>query len=300
MSYLHQTSLASGAIASNDALVIAIDTLVDGVHFPPTTDVEDIAYKALAVNLSDLAAMGATPVSGVYVLATNQQNQQWTQAFDTAIKRFAEAVEMQITGTTTRLGSLSVSVQVFGDVPGDSYLSRAGARTGDAVMVTGTLGDAGLGLALVQGRVGATAADERYLRGRLNRPTPRLREARVLRDVASAAIDVSDGLLADLGHILEQSRCGATLTAAAVPLSESAVRFAGPDGALESALSAGDDYELCFTCSPHSVESIQRQLASIGGKATLIGHIDSTPGLRCIGDAGEAHQSNAIGWEHFT
>lgn len=292
--------LASDKLAPGHALAIAIDTLVDAVHFPTGTAVEDIAYKALAVNLSDLAAIGAVPLSAIYVLATEHVNQPWAQAFTAFITCYARSVGIPIDGEVSRAGSTSVSVQVFGEVPYNQHLSRAGARPGDVVMVTGTLGDAGIGLALEQGRMSASADDERYLTSRLRRPTPRLREALILRGLASAAIDVSDGLLADLGHILEKSHCGATVSTAALPLSESALRVTGGGGAVESALGAGDDYELCFTCGSDALESIQRQFLSIDSVVTRIGTVESAPGLRCTGPDGAIHKATRTGWQHFS
>ena len=285
---------------STRAKAIALDTLVEGVHFPPAVSVEDIAYKALAVNLSDLAAMGALPRAAHYSLAIDRQDAAWVQTFDVAIRAYAHTLGISVTGQVCQLGTLNVTVQAIGDLPVDRYVTRAGARAGDAILVTGTLGDAALGLSVAQGKLAGDVEDEEFLKRRLNRPSPQLQAGAIMRDVAHAGIDISDGLLSDLGHILEQSKCGATLQLAALPLSDCAVRLAGRQAATDAALSGGDDYELCITCAPRSASELSRQLAAVGCATKCIGQIDERPGLRCVTRTGETYEPSVTGWQHFT
>jgi thiamine-monophosphate kinase len=199
-------------------LAVATDTLVEGVHFPPQTAPETIGHKALAVNLSDMAAMGAEPRWATLALTLPQADEDWLTAFSSGFLALAAAEGVQLIGGDTTRGPLSITVQILGLLPSGSALRRSGACAGDLVYVTGTLGDAGLALRMLQHAHGS-AAVAAPLAQRLNQPQPRTQEGLALRGIASAAIDISDGLCADLGHILAASGVGAHINLAALPLS---------------------------------------------------------------------------------
>jgi thiamine-monophosphate kinase len=278
-------------IPSNMQLVIAIDTLVEGVHFPLTTRPEDIGYKVLAVNLSDLAAMGATPTWFTLALTCPKTDEIWLTKFSQGLLELAKAAQVSLIGGDTTCGPLTITIQIAGFVPPGCALQRSGAQPGDGIYVTGTLGDAGLGLASVQKRVTLPRRIQEFVESRLNRPTPRLSEGQALRGIASSAIDVSDGLVADLGHILSASAVGAILELDCLPLS-SALRSHLP-WAWHLALSGGDDYELCFTV-PRSRENLLP-----ADSFTRIGTIERTPGLRCLDADGHLFMPQKTGYEHF-
>ena len=230
-------------------VVVAVDTLVDGVHFPSGTPAFDVGYKALAVNLSDLAAMGATATDAAAVVSLPESLQPaWLAGFRAGMESLARSHGVAVTALDSTNGALSVSVEVHGRCPAGGALTRAGARTGDRVFVSGTLGDAGGGLAVALGRHPARpAASAATLLAGLRRPAPRLALGAALRGIASAAIDVSDGLCQDLGHLLTASGVGARVDASLVPVSRALREVHGDTAARALALSAGDDYELVFT-----------------------------------------------------
>lgn len=282
----------------NHQLVIAIDTLVAGVHFPPETASAEVGYKALAVNLSDLAAMGATPVWFTLALTMPGPDEAWLAGFSAGLFELAQNHAIPLVGGDTTRGPLTITIQAAGQVPPGAALLRRGARPGDAIYVTGTLGDAGVGLQIAQGRLSAAPGDASYLLGRLNRPTPRLDAGVALRGVASAAIDISDGLAADLGHILEQSGVGATIELMRLPLSPALQRTL-EDTAKRCAatLHAGDDYELCF-CVPPEREALLGRLARHVA-VTRIGTIEAAAGLRIADGAGRIQTLELRGYDHF-
>jgi len=280
-------------------LVLAVDTLVSGVHFPEDTPPEDIGYKALAVNLSDLAAMGAEPAWLSLALTLPEPDEAWLAGFAAGLFELADAHGMALVGGDTTRGPLSVSVQVAGLVPAGGALRRAGARPGDLVCVTGTLGDAALGLQVAQGRLDRGVEDNDFLRKRLDRPTPRVAAGQALRERAHAGIDISDGLGADLGHLLEAGGVGARLDLSRLPLSPAFERYraglADPDAALSLALGGGDDYELCLSLSPEVFEA----LPALDVALTRVGVIEERPGLRCVDGAGRECTAVPGGYRHF-
>jgi thiamine-monophosphate kinase len=223
--------------------VISMDTLIGDVHFPLDTRPADIAYKALAVNLSDLAAMAATPSWFLLSLSLPRFDASWLQEFADGLKQTAERFKLQLIGGDTCRGALSISVQIAGLVPAGEFVTRAGASPGDLVLVSGTLGYAGLGLAFQQGRIDLPQALRPRCLEALNHPQPRLELAGLLRDYATAAIDISDGLQGDLGHVLKASHCGACLDRAALPVDP----WLRQQELYTYALAAGDDYEICCT-----------------------------------------------------
>ncbi|HET6913560.1 MAG TPA: thiamine-phosphate kinase [Rhodanobacteraceae bacterium] len=285
-------------------LVACTDTLVEGVHFPRGTAPEDIGWKSLAVNLSDLAAMGATPAWAMLALTLPNADRRFVEAFADGFAQLARANAVSLVGGDTTQGPLSITVSAFGFVPESRALLRSGARVGDAVFVTGRVGDAAAALGLIRdaglGTRDSTNQQARAeLLARLNRPEPRVAAGLALRDVASACIDVSDGLLADLGHICEASGVGAIVDADALPLSSAMLALFDAEQRRGFALSGGDDYELCFTASVGRADRIAADFARLGFGAARIGRIVAEPGLRVRDANGNAVETPRRGWQHF-
>jgi len=280
-------------------LAVCMDTLVAGVHFPLETTAAGIGHKALAVNLSDLAAMGAEPAWATLALTVPDNDATWLASFSDAFFALADRYAVQLVGGDTTRGPLAVTVQAHGFVTPGKALRRQGARPGERIYVTGTLGDAGLALRM-------TDPGDSWLRTRLDFPEPRIEAGLVLRDYASAAIDISDGLLADLGHLLEGDRLGASLRIDALPRSEAfleAMQVLDPDRRgvyYELPLSAGDDYELCFTVAEKYCGEMEARLAGIPGGCRWIGVVEAAPGIRCYRDDGSPYRPSVIGYQHFS
>ena len=279
-------------------MAVAVDTLVDGVHFPSDTPAFDVGYKALAVNLSDLAAMGATATEAVAVVSIPEDlDTAWLAGFRAGLESLASSIGVAVTALDAVRGALSASVEVHGRCPAGEALTRSGARAGDRIFVSGTLGDAGGGLEIALGRRPARpGASARALVARLRRPEPRLGLGVALRGVAGAAIDVSDGLCQDLGHVLAASGAGARVDASLVPLSRALLDVTGDTAARELALSAGDDYELLFTVPPERVGRLDT--LEVAEAVTEIGVIEPEPGLR-LEDAAGATVPAPPGYRHF-
>jgi thiamine-monophosphate kinase len=231
-------------------LATSVDTLVEGVHFLPDTFPEDLGFRAVSVAASDLAAMGARPVGMTLALTLPEADDFWLNAFSQGVGQAVSAYELPLVGGDTTRGPLTITVQVFGAVPGGQALLRGGARVGDAVCVSGPLGDAAAGLALLRGEWRATPEAAEYLVDRYNRPRARLELGRALLGAATAAIDISDGLLQDAGHIAAASGVCLELETAALPVSSAVESIGDREKVLKWALSGGDDYELCFTLPP--------------------------------------------------
>jgi thiamine-monophosphate kinase len=281
---------------AGEQLVVVADTLVDGVHFPRGFPAADIAYRALAVNLSDLAAMGATPYWATLALTIPQADETWLRPFTDTLRDTLGRYRIALVGGDTTRGPLTVTVQLIGGVPRGTALTRHGARSGDAIYVSGCTGDAAAGLQCLQ-RATATSPDEDTLIEKFRHPQPRLALGVALRGIASACIDISDGLLADLGHIAARSGCGAEIVDASVLLSPALRRECAPDVALSMALTGGDDYELCFTVPP----SAQKLFAQISGEfpeVRLIGKMIAGSGVQVVG-ASEAWRTTQPGFRHF-
>ncbi|AOU97302.1 thiamine-phosphate kinase [Acidihalobacter yilgarnensis] len=280
---------------SGQVLVATVDTLIAGVHFPEQTAPEDIGHKSLAVNLSDLAAMGAEPAWVTLAISLPKVDDRWLYAFAEGFYALAARHRVALVGGDTTRGPLCITVQALGWVPEGEALRRTGARPGDDIYVTGTLGDAGLGLAVVQSRIQVDPAHREALLARLNRPEPRIETGLALRGLASAAIDISDGLAADLGHLLEASGVGARVELDRLPRSD-AVRLADPHGRL--ALTAGDDYELAFTLPPGCEADLARYAERLP-PYTRIGRVEAVPGLRLIDAQGNPFAFSHRGYDHF-
>ena len=280
-------------VPADSELVVCMDTLVAGVHFPESTAAAAIGHKALAVNLSDLAAMGATPAWVTLSLTLPDDDPVWLENFSQGFFRLADRYDVQLVGGDTTRGPLSVTVQAHGFVPAGRALRRQGAQAGDRIYVTGTLGDAGLALCM------GDQADT-VLRQRLDYPDPRISAGQLLRGVASAAIDVSDGLLADLGHLLEADGLGASINIDELPRSATLTAATRQQSSFyELPLSAGDDYELCFTVPEKDCIEMETALFSQSLEFTAIGVIEQEPGIRCYQANGDLYQAVTNGYQHF-
>ena len=293
-------------VAPGRQLVACTDTLVAGVHFPLDAAPEDVGWKSLAVNLSDLAAMGAVPAWALLALTLPDADARFVESFAAGFAALARAHDVALIGGDTTQGPLSITVTALGTVPAGEALTRAGARVGDAVFVTGTLGDAAGALRLLQAAGnGEQPAEgrrpsEAALSSRLNRPEPRMAAGLALRGIASACIDVSDGLLADLGHVCAASGAGAELDVAALPLSSVLTTAFDAATCRELALAGGDDYELCFTVAGAREAGMQAALARKGCGATRIGRIVAGSGVRVLDGHGNEVATPQSGWEHFS
>lgn len=277
-------------------LAVSIDTLVSGVHFLPDCDPEGLGHKSLAAGLSDLAAMGAEPAWATLALTLPAADDAWVGAFARGLAALAVDHRLALVGGDITRGPLTVSVQVHGFVPAGEGVRRSGARPGDLVCVSGTLGDAALALALIE----AGGPVPEALRGRLERPTPRVALGLALRGLASAMIDLSDGLAADLGHILEASgNPGAEVRLGDLPLSDAVARRVREVGDWTLAAAGGDDYELCFTVPPHRGAGIADAAAAAHCVVAVIGAITATPGLRFLRPDGGVWRPRHSGYVHF-
>ncbi len=282
------------AVPADMSLVVAIDTLVEGIHFPINTSAEDIGYKLLAVNLSDMAAMGAEPAWFTLALTLPESDEVWLAGFATGIAKLANQHGVQLIGGDTTQGPRVLSLQAHGLVPAQHILKRSGAQVGDRIYVTGTLGDAALGLQIAL--KGAQHPNADYLLQRLNRPTPRVSLGVALRTLAHSAIDLSDGLLADLAHICQQSHVAAVLELNQLPLSPA---YRATPATIDTALNGGDDYELCFTASAAADEKIKALVQQHGCAISCIGEVVKGEGIRCYLD-GTLYPTKKSGYQHFT
>ncbi len=280
-------------------LVLAVDTLLAGVHFPENTPAEAIGHKALAVNLSDLAAMGAEPAWAILALSLPHVDEAWLAAFCRGFHCLAQQHGVRLVGGDTTRGPLAVTVQISGFVTPGRALRRSGARVGDFIYVTGPVGDAGLGLKLALGELDLPPQQAEACLRRLHRPSPRVSEGQALLGLASAAIDISDGLLADLGHILQASGVGARLWAEHLPLSQVLRQRLSALGGWRFPLTAGDDYELCFTAPPERAGMCEDLLRQWGWGGARIGVIEAERGLRWESVSGQVQTVQVGGYDHF-
>lgn len=277
-------------------LAVSIDTLVSGVHFLADTDPEGLGHKSLAVGLSDLAAMGAEPAWATLALTIPNADDSWLRAFSRGFAVLAGKHGVQLVGGDTTRGPLGISVQVHGLVPRGRAVRRNGTKPGDLVCVTGTLGDAGLALRLLRAGEPVPA----FLRGRLERPSPRVELGLALRGLASAMIDLSDGLAADLGHVLSASGVGAKIRLADLPLSPEVSGRLSESGDWCLPLASGDDYELCF-CLPQRRRADLRALQDrLDVGIRVVGCITREDGLRCLLKDGSLWYPKSSGYDHFS
>ena len=274
-------------------LVVTADTLNDGVHFPRGTSPADVGWKALAVNLSDLASMGAEPAWCTLSLSLPQSDPAWIEGFLDGFLDLAGQHDIALVGGDTTRGPLSIAVTAMGLVEPGRALRRDGARVGDEVWVTGTLGDAAGGLALLD-REPVPA-----LRARLDRPTPRVAAGRALAGIATACVDVSDGLLADLGHVCARSHAAAHLDVDALPASAALREAFGEADRIALQASGGDDYELCFTAPADAGADIGAVSAQLGLRITRIGRIVVGEGVHPVDAKSQPWSSPRRGYDHF-
>jgi thiamine-monophosphate kinase len=291
-------------------LAISSDMLVEGRHFLSTVDPAALGHKALAVNLSDLAACGARPLAFTLALALPRADPAWLAPFAQGLLALADLHGCELVGGDTTQGPLNICITVFGEVPPGQALLRSGAQVGDDLYASGTLGDARLALEVFRGTQSLPEATFAQARARLERPTPRVALGLALRGVATAAADISDGLLGDLGHILQASRVAAVLdTSIAMQLIAASAGTTcpktqlDPQKQLQYVLAGGDDYELVFTAPPSARAAVQTAAAAAGTPVTRIGQIEAshgTPAVRLVDATGAPVRGEFAGFDHFT
>ncbi len=295
-------------------LAVSSDMLVEGRHFFADVDPDALGHKALAVNLSDLAACGAKPVAFTLALALPDAREAWLEPFARGLLALADEHHCTLIGGDTTRGPLNICITVFGEIPivnGKSQaLRRSGAQPGDDIYVSGTLGEARLALEVLRGTVSVPAEVLAEARLRLERPTPRVALGMALCGIATAAIDVSDGLLGDLGHILQASKAGATVQIDSTTVLianylyrtwENAVfdHFVSKKQALGYVLAGGDDYELAFTAPASRRDAVQAAASTAGVPVTRIGQIDPQPGIRLVDAQGNVVPGQPASFDHF-
>lgn len=284
-------------------LIVTTDLVVSGRHFRRDVHPAQLGHKALAVNLSDIAAMGAAPRWATLALAAPRADARWLAAFSSGFMRLARRYDVALIGGDTTRGPLAICVQLIGEVPAGKALRRDGARAGDDVWVSGRLGDAGLMLAALAGQIPLSRVEQTRLAPRLHTPTPRVALGIALRGIAHSAIDISDGLLADLGHICERSRLAAVIEVERVPRSATLQRHFSRAAAIAALLAGGDDYELCFTAARRQRERIERLARSLRLTLTRIGtivprHRRGQP-VTVLAKNGRALKVASRGFDHF-
>jgi thiamine-monophosphate kinase len=280
-------------------LAVSSDMLLEGRHFSPQDSPAGIGHKSLAVNLSDLAAMGATPRWATLAIALPEENDAWLTAFARGFFRMADQHGIELVGGDTTRGALTLSITVMGEIPPGQALRRDGAQAGDDIWVSGVLGSAAMALAYRQGRLFMEQIDAAKVLPALYLPTPRVALGIALRGLAHSAIDISDGLLADLGHILERSGVGARLAFSALPTLPVVQAYLHEAVARECVLVGGDDYELCFTAPTGRRDAILAAAASANVSVSRIGQITAEPGLSVLAADGQPLPYDKTGYDHF-
>jgi thiamine-monophosphate kinase len=289
------------AVSPGHQLATSTDLFIEGRHFLAGADPTAVGHKALAVNLSDLAAMGAKPLACLLSLSLPRVDEAWLEAFADGFYALADQAACPLVGgdTTRSPAGIVINVTVMGEVRSGQALLRSAAQVGDDIWVTGELGAPEIALQLLQGRLPADPALLEATRSALERPLPPWRFAQCLAGVAHAALDISDGLAQDLGHILAASHCGAELDCDALPLAP-ALRHLDPAVARKAALTGGDVYQLCFTAAPDQCEHISRLAHDAGVRVTRIGRIESQPGLRIVMADKTPVVLDSAGFDHFS
>ena len=284
-------------------LAVSTDLLIAGRHFFRHADPRQLGHKALAVNLSDMAAMGATPRWATLSLALPRAEAPWLRAFADGFMRLARKHGVDLIGGDTTRGPLTICVQIMGEVPAGQALTRAGARPGDDIWVSGCLGDAALALAALKQRMGLKRRELAVVERRLHAPAPRITLGRALRKIANSAIDISDGLLADLGHICERSRVSAVIGFERLPASRVMKRYLERPAARAALLAGGDDYELCFTAAPARHQTILSIAQRVGLPLTCIGSVRparrGAPPVTVLARDGRPMTIRYRGFDHF-
>jgi thiamine-monophosphate kinase len=280
-------------------LAVSTDTMVSGTHFFPDVDPENLGHKSLAVNLSDIAAMGAMPYWAMLALTLPSVDHAWLAAFAKGFFDLAQEFNVSLIGGDTTRGPLTLTVTIMGEVPAGAALRRNGAKPGNDVWVSGNIGDAALAVAHRHGKVVLTESDYHEAVMRLYEPTPRVALGQALRGLATAAIDVSDGVLADLGHICRLSGVGATVELDKMPVSAIGAKHFASEAGRNAIIAGGDDYELCFTAPPNSRESIEDLVDMLGIPLTRIGQVKRGKGVSLLGIDGKAVKIDGRGYDHF-
>lgn len=286
-------------IPANQQLVITTDTLVSGIHFFSNAQPTDIAHKALAVNLSDLAAMAAKPAWATLSLTLPRADETWLTAFRHGFFELADRYQLQLIGGDMSHGPLSITIQTCGFTDPEKAVFRSGAKPGDFIYVTGTLGIAGFILDCINKKKQLSDSHWNELKDSLFKPQPRVNEALAMADFISAMIDISDGLAADLGHILQNSHVGARLQLADIPLSNNVLQYSSHEEALAFALNSGDDYELCCTVPSRSEADFITTVKAFSCGYKKIGIIEQESGLRAIDTEGKLIHLPERGYSHF-
>lgn len=279
-------------------LAISVDTLVSGVHFPEDAEPSQIGERSLRVALSDLSAMGAQPLWFTLALTLPEADETWVEAFSNGIMNAAGMYKCSLVGGDITRGPLTISIQVYGSVTPGRALRRDGAKVDDLVYVTGDLGDGAAALAVIKGELEVGNAANAYLMDRFYRPRPQFKTGDLLVGAASAAVDISDGFLADLGHICASSKVGAVIDVARLPVSEVVIAKATPEQREAWALGGGDDYQLCFTVPRKKSGLVQTWIDNKSLNATLVGKIVKKEGVQCVKD-GRPYKPAAHGYQHF-
>ena len=288
-------------VPSGYQLAISVDSMVEGVHFFADVDPAQLAQKLLAVNLSDMAAMGAMPRWATLALTFPTQDDDWIAAFCNALDQAAKSNQVQLIGGDTCQGPLVLSLQIMGLVKKGQALTRGGAKPGDDVYVTGTLGDAALALAQRFGHTQLDTAQQQQVAGALYTPTAQLPAGQAIVGLASSCIDISDGVLADLQHVAQQSAVAIELQLDELPLSKAYQGYVEQGGNLDYALSGGEDYQLAFTAAPQLRDEISQISATIGCNITRIGKVvDATEySVRAYSQGQRYTPSKSAGYQHF-
>ena len=279
-------------------LAVSMDTLIGDVHFKSDGNPADIAHKAVAVNLSDLASAGAEPAWITLALSIPEFDLEWLEEFSRGLKEILVYFGVQLVGGDTTRGPLSITIQAHGFVPEKVFLKRNTASAGDLICVTGNIGDAALGLMVAQNELDLESDKREYLLKKYQKPYPRIAAGIALRGYATAAIDISDGLLADVNHISRQSGVGALLRWERIPLSEAAKSISDQSLVQRAALSGGDDYELCFTVDEDELDAAKNALEMVGTACIPIGRLTGKPGVRVL-DGKEELTIENLGYVHF-
>ena len=292
------------SIPSNKELAISVDTMVEGVHFYPGANAGDVAHKLLAVNLSDLAAMGASPKWATLAITLPSYDESWMQLFSDTLRQVAEKYSLQLIGGDTTQGSLTLSLQIMGLLDKGKGLTRSNARVGDDLYVSNTLGDAALALSCIEGQAHIKGMNLDVLRESLDRPVPQVELGKGLLNIADACIDVSDGLISDLGHIAAQSNVSFNIDVEKLPISSIYKQYLGLGGSHDLALNGGDDYQLAFTAKPDRRGEIDDLAKSLDIPISKIGKAIAAceePIQLHLGDSVyRLSDEKERGYEHFT
>lgn len=286
-------------VSAGMSLAVSADMLVSGTHFFPDTDAFKLGWKSLAVNISDMAAMGAMPKWATLALALPQRNDEWLEAFSQGFFACADAFSVDLIGGDTTQGALTIAIQIMGEIPLNQELKRNSACAGDDIWVSGTLGQAALGLAHLQNKV---VLEDQQLLSCLNAlytPQPRVDLGLAIRNVAHSAIDISDGLLAELGHITKASNVGATVQLYDVPCASFMKTKIDTPLYQQCILAGGDDYELCFTAPQQARQKIQEIGTNLQIDLTIIGQITTTSDIKIYDGKNRTMQFTRYGYDHF-